>query len=123
MACRASVVRPPPDGYRAVYALRGRIDDTVICILEGGFTTVERTLIDEKDVDAVLQVRRSFQRAIERQFTAVIEEALGRKVIAYMSQIHADPDLAVELFMLEPHEADQSEYPRKRRRGVRRTGT
>jgi uncharacterized protein YbcI len=24
------------------------IDDTVICILEGGFTTVERTLIDEK---------------------------------------------------------------------------
>jgi len=26
-----------------------------------------------------------------------------------MSQIHADPDLAVELFMLEPHEADQSE--------------
>ena len=63
------------------------------------------------------------QRAMERQFTAVIEEALGRKVIAYMSQIHADPDLAVELFMLEPHEADQSEYPRKRRRGVRRTGT
>lgn len=85
------------------------IDDTVICILEGEFTTVERTLIDEKDVDAVLQVRRSFQRAMERQFTAVIEEALGRKVIAYMSQIHADPDLAVELFMLEPHEADQSE--------------
>jgi hypothetical protein len=30
-------------------------------------------------------------------------------VIAYMSQIHADPDLAVELFMLEPHEADESE--------------
>jgi len=57
------------------------IDDTVICILEGGFTTVERTLIEE-DVDAVLQVRRSFQRAMERQFTAVIEEALGRKVIA-----------------------------------------
>jgi uncharacterized protein YbcI len=109
MACRASVLRLPPDGYRAVYALRRRIDDTVICILEGGFTTVERTLIDEKDVDAVLQVRRSFQRAMERQFMAVIEEALGRKVIAYMSQIHADPDLAVELFMLEPHEADQSE--------------
>lgn len=85
------------------------IDDTVICILEGEFTTVERTLIDEKDVDAVLQVRRSFQRAMERQFTAVIEEALGRKVIAYMSQIHADPDLAAELFMLERHEADQSE--------------
>lgn len=78
------------------------IDDTVICILHGGFTTVERTLIDEKDVEAVLQVRRSFQRAMEEHFTAVVEDALGRKVIAYMSQIHEDPDLAVELFVLEP---------------------
>jgi hypothetical protein len=44
-----------------------------------------------------------------RRSTRSIEEALGRKVIAYMSQIHADPDLAVGLFVLEPHEADQSE--------------
>jgi uncharacterized protein YbcI len=80
------------------------IDDTVVCILHGGFTTVERTLIEEKDVEAVLRVRRSFQRAMERHFTAVVEEALGRKVIAYMSQIHEDPDLAVELFVLEPGE-------------------
>jgi uncharacterized protein YbcI len=80
------------------------VDDTVICVLEGGFTTVERTLIDEHDVEAVLQVRRSFQRAMEHHFTEVVENALGRKVIAYMSQIHADPDLAVELFVLEPTE-------------------
>src|SRR5262245_63514974 len=80
------------------------VNDTVIVVLEGGFTTVERTLIEEHDVEAVLQVRRSFQRAMEGQFTEVVEDALGRKVIAYMSQIHADPDLAVELFVLEPAE-------------------
>jgi uncharacterized protein YbcI len=80
------------------------INDTVICVLEGGFTTVERTLIDENDVEAVLRVRRSFQAAMEDHFTEVVEQALGRKVIAYMSQIHADPDLAVELFVLEPLE-------------------
>src|SRR3954453_12955195 len=62
------------------------IDDTVVCVLEGGFTTVERTLIDEDDVEAVLQVRRSFQRAMESQFTDVVEDALSRKVVAYMSQ-------------------------------------
>lgn len=78
------------------------VNDTVICVLEGGFTTVERTLIDEHDVEAVLQVRRSFQAAMETNFTEVVEKALGRKVIAYMSQIHANPDLAVELFVLEP---------------------
>jgi uncharacterized protein YbcI len=85
------------------------VNDTVICVLEGGFTTVERTLIAERHVEAVLQVRRSFQRAMERQFTEVVENTLGRKVIAYMSQIHADPDLAVELFVLEPSVGDDPE--------------
>jgi uncharacterized protein YbcI len=80
------------------------VDSTVVCVLYGGFTTVERTLIEEHDVETVLQVRRSFQRAMEHHFTEVVEGALGRKVIAYMSQIHADPDLAVELFVLAPHE-------------------
>lgn len=78
------------------------VDDTVVCVLKGGFTTVEQTMIREKDVDSVLEFRRSFQRAMEDQFTEVVESATGRKVAAYMSQIHADPDLAVELFVLEP---------------------
>jgi uncharacterized protein YbcI len=78
------------------------VDDTIICILRGGFTTVERTLIDEGNVDAVYEIRRSFQQAMEGHFTSVVEEATDRRVIAYMSQIHQDPDLAVELFVLEP---------------------
>src|ERR1700752_3478166 len=73
------------------------VNDTVICVLRGGFTTVERTLIDDGNVEAVYQIRRSFQQAMEGQFTAVVEGAMGRKVIAYMSQIHQDPDLAVEI--------------------------
>jgi len=80
------------------------VNDTVVCLLRGGFTTVERTLIDEGNVDAVYQIRRSFQQAMEQQFTAVVEGSTGRKVIAYMSQIHQDPDLAVEIFVLEPSE-------------------
>jgi uncharacterized protein YbcI len=78
------------------------VSDTVVCMLRGGFTTVERTLIDEGNVDAVYQIRRSFQQAMEEHFTTVVEGAMGRKVIAYMSQIHQDPDLAVEIFVLEP---------------------
>jgi uncharacterized protein YbcI len=78
------------------------VDDTVICILEGGFTTVERTLIDDGQGDVVHNLRHSFQRAMERQFTDVIEQTTDRTVIAYMSQVHESPDLAVELFVLEP---------------------
>jgi uncharacterized protein YbcI len=78
------------------------VNDTVICILEGGFTTVERTLIEDGRSEAVHEIRRSFQKAMERQFTEVVQDATTRSVIAYMSQVHDNPDLAVELFVLEP---------------------
>jgi uncharacterized protein YbcI len=78
------------------------VNDTVISILRGGSTTVERTLIDQGNVEAVYSVRRSFQMAMEEHFTAVVEDATDRKVVAYMSQIHESPDLAVEIFVLEP---------------------
>jgi uncharacterized protein YbcI len=77
------------------------ISDTVVSILEGGFTTVEATLIAEGKSHAVHDVRRSFQAAMEGRFRAVVETATGRKVVAYMSQTHTDPDLAVELFVLD----------------------
>jgi uncharacterized protein YbcI len=78
------------------------VDNAVLCVLEGGFTAAEKTLIEKGDTQAVLAVRYSFQTAMEDQFKAVVEDATGRKVIAYMSQIHVNPDLAVELFMLAP---------------------
>jgi uncharacterized protein YbcI len=80
------------------------VDDTVVSILRGGFTRVERTLLDTGQVESVYQMRRSFQQAMEAEFRQVVEEATGRKVIAYMSSINVDPDLAVELFVLEPLE-------------------
>jgi uncharacterized protein YbcI len=84
------------------------LNDTVISLLKGGFTTVETTLIDEGEADAVHNMRRSFQDAMADRFRAVVERATGRSVIAYMSQIHTDPDIAVELFVLEPvaHDID-----------------
>jgi uncharacterized protein YbcI len=78
------------------------VNDTAICILEGGFTIVERTLIDAGEEAAVHQIRHRFQAVMKAQFSGVVEEALGRKVRAYLSQVHTDPDVAVELFMLEP---------------------
>jgi len=83
------------------------IDDTVVCLLEGGFTTVEQTLIGEGKADAVHGMRRSFQSAMEGRFRDVVEGATSRRVIAYMSQIHSDPDLAMELFVLAPHAQSQ----------------
>ena len=82
------------------------VNDTLISILEGGFTTVEATLIADGKSDAVHHMRRSFQMAMEERFRAVVEDATSRKVVAYMSQIHTNPDMAVELFVLEPPTED-----------------
>jgi uncharacterized protein YbcI len=78
------------------------VNDTVVSILKGGFTRVERTLLETGQLESVYQMRRSFQQVMEDEFRRVVEEATGRKVIAYMSSIHVDPDLAVEIFVLEP---------------------
>jgi uncharacterized protein YbcI len=80
------------------------VNGTVVSILRGGFTTVERTLIDTGEIDSVYRMRRSFQQAMENEFRQVVEEATGRNVIAYMSSINVDPDLAVEIFVLDPAE-------------------
>jgi uncharacterized protein YbcI len=77
------------------------VDDTVVCLLHGGFTIVERTLIEDGNAEAVHEIRHSFQTSMGDRFKRVVEEATGRRVIAYMSQIHNDPDIVVELFVLE----------------------
>jgi uncharacterized protein YbcI len=78
------------------------VGDTVISLLRGGFTPIERTLIEQGSADAVHEMRRNFQAAMREEFSGVVEKETGRKVVAYMSQIHSDPDIAVEVFVLEP---------------------
>jgi uncharacterized protein YbcI len=84
------------------------VNGIVVCVLRGGFTTVERTLADSGQAETVYRMRRAFQQVMEDEFTRVVEDATGRKVIAYMSQIHVDPDLAVEFFQLEAQEEPES---------------
>jgi uncharacterized protein YbcI len=75
--------------------------DHVICFLENTFMPVERTLIDAGETDAVRQTRLAFQRAMESRFVNTVEEISGRKVRAFLSQVSLNPDIAVEVFVLE----------------------
>ena len=83
-------------------------DDAVFCVLRGGFTVIERTLIEDGKAADVERMRRSFQETMRRPFVAIVERVTGRIVVAYMSQVHADPDIAVEIFILGPSENDGS---------------
>jgi uncharacterized protein YbcI len=80
----------------------------VVCFLEDIYTPVERTLIDAGRTDTVRETRNTFQDAMGPKFREAVEEAMGRTVVAFMSQVHFDPDMAAEVFVLEPQEEDRA---------------
>lgn len=77
------------------------IDDTVVCVMQDVFTTVERTLIDAGKGDLVREVRTTFQHALRHEFTNAVTEITGRRPRAFMSQIDCGADMAIEFFLLE----------------------
>lgn len=77
-------------------------DDGVICVLRETLTPVETTLIERGETEQVVALRRSFQKAMAPEFRAVVEQALGRPVVAFLSQVSLEPDLACEIFFLGP---------------------
>ncbi len=77
-------------------------DDLVVCVLRGGFTRVEQTLLDGGRGPAVIKQRMEFQEVMRDRFNAVIENATGRPVIGFMSGNQQHPDLMCEVFVLGP---------------------
>lgn len=77
-------------------------DDLVVCVLRGGFSRVEQTLLDSGREAAVIQQRMEFQEVMRGRFAEVIEDATGRPVIGFMSGNQQDPDLMCEVFILAP---------------------
>ena len=64
-------------------------------------TNSERRLVSGDEERLVLEQRSTFQRLMRDEAVDAIEGLTGRKVAAFMSNNHIDPDLAVETFVLE----------------------
>jgi uncharacterized protein YbcI len=79
--------------------------DHIITFLENSFMPVERTLLDAGEIDAVRETRLAFQRAMEPRFVSIVEKISGRKVRAFLSQVSLNPDISVEVFILERSDA------------------
>jgi len=77
-------------------------DNGVFVVLQDTLTVGERTLTDAGEAQAVLDLRRRWQRVMESEVSREVEQLTGRKVVGFMSDNHIDPDLAVEVFVLEP---------------------
>ena len=77
-------------------------DDIVVCLLRGGFTAVEQTLLEGGRGAAVIDQRMAFQDVMRQRFEAVVEHATGRRVIGFMSGNQQHPDMICEVFVLAP---------------------
>jgi uncharacterized protein YbcI len=73
-----------------------------LCILEDIFTRGEQTLIGAGNAAQVHSTRLAFQEAVEGEFTSIVETITRRRVRAFVSQVHIEANLAVELFLFEP---------------------
>jgi uncharacterized protein YbcI len=77
-------------------------DNGVFVVLQDSLTVGEQTLTDAGQGQAVLDLRRRWQAVMEADVSREIEALTGREVVGFMSDNHIDPDLAVEVFILEP---------------------
>ncbi len=77
-------------------------DDLVVCVLRGGFTRVEQTLLAGDRGKAVIDQRLVFQEVMRQRFEAVVQHATGRNVIGFMSGNQQEPDMICEVFVLSP---------------------
>ena len=78
------------------------IDDIVVCVMRGsGFTPLEQTIMDSGEPQRVIDMREDFQRVMANRYRDAIEELTGRKVRAFLSQAHVDPDITMEIFFMD----------------------
>ena len=80
--------------------------DTLVVILEASLTVAERNLVAMGEHQRLRESRLFFQYALEDQFRAIVEEALGRRTLAFVSGIDTRRDVAIEVFTLEPAAQD-----------------
>ena len=83
-------------------------DNAVFVVLQDTLTRGERNLVDAGESDAVLGLRRLWQKVMRESCSRRIEDLTGRKVVGFMSDNHIDPDIAVEVFILEAPGGDRA---------------
>jgi uncharacterized protein YbcI len=91
---------------------RTYINSDYIAIVMGDILTKgERSLIADGHTELVLAARKAYQQTMGPALVELVETESDRRVVAFLSDNHLDPDIAVESFILEPV-GDNSEASR-----------
>jgi uncharacterized protein YbcI len=78
------------------------LDDIIVVVMRGsGFTALEETLMYSGQPGRVIAMREEFQSVMADRYKTTIEKLTGRKVVAFVSQAHVEPDITVEMFFVD----------------------
>jgi uncharacterized protein YbcI len=80
-------------------------EDLITIVLQDTLTMGERSLVRDGRTELVLSTRRAFQQTMSNQLIEAIERLSARKVLAFLSENHVNPDVAVESFVLVPRDS------------------
>ena len=79
--------------------------DLVTVVMADALTKGERSLVGDGKGELVRALRHEFQGTMRRDMVDAVESITERKVIAFMSDNHIDPDMGIEAFVLESQPA------------------
>ena len=86
-------------------------ENLIVCVLHDNLTKGELSLVRDGKQEAVLAIRRTYQDSMRVELIAIVERLSGRKVAAFMSANHVDPDVAIESFVLELRDDPAANQP------------
>jgi uncharacterized protein YbcI len=84
--------------------------DIVVVVLEEIFTKAEMVLVEAGRFDQVRSHRMAFQDQVEPLFNNVVEQATGRSVRGFLSQV-SETGIASEVFVLASADAKADGLP------------
>ncbi len=76
-------------------------ENLIVCVLHDSLTKGELSLVNDGKEEAVLAIRRTYQESMRTELIEIVERLTGRRVSAFMSSNHVNPDVAIESFVLE----------------------
>jgi uncharacterized protein YbcI len=80
--------------------------ETIVVTLRDSLTKAERTLASHGQALEVLAMRRAFQNTMRDDLVAAVERLTGRQVEAFLSDNLFEPDVAVEIFLMQRADSD-----------------
>jgi uncharacterized protein YbcI len=85
-------------------------DDLISVVLRDTLTKGERSLVANGSTEVVMNARSAYQSAMKQDMIAIVEKCSGRTVLAFLSENHIDPDIAVESFIMSPRRETPSTH-------------